>query len=193
MPLFLQGQPAFPPDIYFEQRAGHGIKPGGEDDVVKLVLNIIRHNPLVCQKVDWVLAHIDKCDVVTVVGRVVVGIDTQSFAANNPAGAKQLRNQRISNGCTNLFADKFRGDVVRVDTQSKVCKGTGEAETSECPSFFKASLDCLGVGIPDRILVPRSPGTEPTVHLPVFLTKSTVFTFYFFNIALVQVLIMCGH
>ena len=80
MPLFLQGQPAFPPDIYFEQRAGHGIKPGGEDDVVKLVLNIVGNKAFRGESVNRVLAHIDKCDVVTVVGGVVVGVALGSKA-----------------------------------------------------------------------------------------------------------------
>ena len=80
-PLLPQRAAAPAADIDGEQRSGHGIEAGGEDDAVACVLAGLCSHPPRRDRLDRLAAEIDQGHVVAVERVVVVGVDADALGA----------------------------------------------------------------------------------------------------------------
>ena len=105
-------RPAAAADVDAEQRAGHGVEPGGVDQHVEVVVARRRLDAGGRDRLDRRLAQVDEVHVGLVEGVPVAGVDAQPLAADDLVGRELAGGVRVADDLVELLPDELGGGVV---------------------------------------------------------------------------------
>src|SRR6267154_3663249 len=133
-PLLLECLAANAADVNLQQRPGHGIEAGGENDRIDSVFLTLCPNADRRDGLDRLATDVDQSDIRAVEGFPVTGVDAEPLAADHVAWREQLGDLRAVHDLADLSAHELRSQVVGRLVVEQVAEGSYEGEASIGPA-----------------------------------------------------------
>ena len=145
IPHILEGDAVPPAHIHAQQRTGHRIEPGREDDDVHGIFGLGGANPRRGDPLDRRGLHIDQRDVRPIVGLEIVRIDRRPLRRIGMIDVRQdRRGLRILHDRADLALDEIGRGVVRRLAHQHVLERRAELQAAALPRRLVDRLALFG-------------------------------------------------
>src|SRR5262249_13134058 len=135
-PALAQRHPAPTTNVYSEDRAGHSVKPGGEDDGVGCVFPAPHLDTARRDALDRSFAYVDEPHVRSIEGLEIADVDAQTLATDGVLRRQQLSHHRVAHLLADLLAHELGGSVVGCLVHHQVLVGAEEGKAAALPALL---------------------------------------------------------
>ena len=166
LPRLGQGLAVAAANVDPQQRTGHGIEPGGEDQHVELVVVLTAANAGLSDRGDRrsLAADVHQRHVRAVVGVVVVGVNHQALATNEPVRGELARRLAVLDGLGNLLPHEVRHELVGFRTAHRVTEAGQEHRPAAFPQQLHLGTEIRRIGLQRKLHGPLLARPVPAEH-----------------------------
>ena len=144
-PGLRQRQVIAPADVHPQQRAGHPVEAGGEDDDIQRIRGIARADSPWRDLFDRIGPDIHQRDIVAVESLEIIGVDRRALCRVGVVDVGQFRRRRrVFHDIADLRADELGSRGVRRVVRHQVAEGGAESQLPCPPGCFIQGLPLFG-------------------------------------------------